>query len=108
MHISGCHRMHLRLQPYASQATLHTYEALWSLLLPITVHGRVTDIWRAYLAQRLMCGARQQKSSLLGFTNGVPTGLRPLPVVLLPYISHTSRHLPGGTLGCGSPSRGRG
>jgi hypothetical protein len=31
--------------PYNAQATLHLYSALWSLLLPITVHGRVSDIW---------------------------------------------------------------
>ena len=39
--------------PYNAQATLHTYSALWSLLLPVTVHGRVSDIWRGYIAQRL-------------------------------------------------------
>lgn len=40
--------------PYNAQATLHTHAALWTLLLPITVHGRVSDIWRSYFAQRLM------------------------------------------------------
>jgi hypothetical protein len=40
--------------PYNAQATLHTEHALWTLLLPITVHGRVSDIWRGYFAQRLM------------------------------------------------------
>lgn len=40
--------------PYNAQATLHTRAALWTLLLPITVHGRVSDIWRSYFAQRLM------------------------------------------------------
>jgi hypothetical protein len=39
--------------PYNAQATLHTYSALWSLLLPVTVHGRVSDIWRGYAAQRV-------------------------------------------------------
>jgi len=39
--------------PYNAQATLHTYDALWSLLLPVTVHGRVSDIWRGYITQRL-------------------------------------------------------
>eukprot|EP01034_Spumella_vulgaris_P037116 gene37116-45791_t len=39
--------------PYNAQATLHTYSALWSLLLPVTVHGRVSDIWRGYAAQRI-------------------------------------------------------
>ena len=42
-----------RLAPYNAQATLHTHNALWALLLPASVHGRVSDIWRGYLAQRL-------------------------------------------------------
>ncbi|KAL3902194.1 MAG: hypothetical protein SGPRY_012181, partial [Prymnesium sp.] len=40
--------------PYNAQATLHRHSAFWSMLLPGTVHGRVTDIWRGYLAQRLL------------------------------------------------------
>lgn len=40
--------------PYNAQATVHLYEAFWGLLLPVTVHGRVSDIWRAYLTQKLM------------------------------------------------------
>lgn len=39
--------------PYNAQATLHTYNSFWSLLLPVTVHGRVSDIWRGYIFQRL-------------------------------------------------------
>ena len=42
-----------KLAPYNAQASLHTHAALWSLLLPASVHGRVSDIWRGYLAQRL-------------------------------------------------------
>lgn len=40
--------------PYNAQATLITRPAFWSLLLPISVHGRVSDIWRSYIAQRLL------------------------------------------------------
>lgn len=40
--------------PYNAQAQLSTYRALWALLLPVSVHGRVSDIWRGYFAQRLM------------------------------------------------------
>jgi hypothetical protein len=40
--------------PYNAQATLHTPEGYWGLLLPISVHGRVSDIWRSYLTQRLL------------------------------------------------------
>ena len=39
---------------YNAQATLHLQPALWSLVLPVTVHGRVSDIWRGYVTQRLM------------------------------------------------------
>ena len=39
--------------PYNSHSTIHLYEALWSLLLPKTVHKRVADIWRSYIAQSL-------------------------------------------------------
>eukprot|EP01006_Ploeotia_vitrea_P031135 TRINITY_DN63440_c0_g1_i1.p1 TRINITY_DN63440_c0_g1~~TRINITY_DN63440_c0_g1_i1.p1 ORF type:complete len:384 (+),score=14.84 TRINITY_DN63440_c0_g1_i1:157-1308(+) len=42
------------MTPYNAQATLHFKEAFWGLLLPITVHGRVSDIWRSYFTQRLM------------------------------------------------------
>jgi len=41
------------LTPYNAQATLHFKAGFWALLLPITVHGRVSDIWRSYFAQRL-------------------------------------------------------
>lgn len=37
---------------YNAQATIHN--ALWGTLLPISVHGRVSDIWRSYIMQRLM------------------------------------------------------
>lgn len=40
--------------PYNAQATTHLYNAFWGLLLPITVPGRVTDIWRGYFVQRIM------------------------------------------------------
>lgn len=40
--------------PYNAQTTLHRYKALWTLLLPVTVHGRVSDIWRSFFAQRIL------------------------------------------------------
>jgi len=41
--------------PFDAQATLFARpEMLWALYLPITVHGRVSDIWRSYFVQRLM------------------------------------------------------
>jgi len=42
------------MMPYNAQATLHAYRSFWGLLLPCTVHGRVTDIWRSYFTQRML------------------------------------------------------
>ena len=47
--IVPCHAM----IPYNAQATIHTAKALWAILLPYTVHGRVSDIWRGYFSQAL-------------------------------------------------------
>ena len=33
--------------------TLYTYQALWSLLLPLTVPRHASDIWRAYVSQAI-------------------------------------------------------
>jgi hypothetical protein len=38
---------------YNAQSTFFTKGMFWSLYLPISVHGRVSDIWRAYFSQRL-------------------------------------------------------
>jgi len=43
-----------RYSPYNAQATTHFYDAFWGLLLPYTVMGRVTDIWRSYFTQRIL------------------------------------------------------
>lgn len=40
--------------PWNAQSTLFNYNAFWGLLLPMTVHGRVSDIWRSYFTQRLL------------------------------------------------------
>ena len=52
------------LTPYNAQEILHFKLSFWALLLPITVHGHVSGIWRSYIAQRLFwdCDLR------LGFT----------------------------------------
>jgi hypothetical protein len=41
------------LSPMNAQAALFRRSAFWSLFLPTTVHGRVSDIWRSYIAQAL-------------------------------------------------------
>lgn len=43
--------------PYNAQATIHTKNALWATLLPATVPGRVSDIWRSFLAQCIFADA---------------------------------------------------
>ena len=41
------------MSPMNAQATLIKRSAMWSMFLPTTVHGRVSDIWRSYIAQAL-------------------------------------------------------
>lgn len=48
------------MSPFNAQATLVKAVGFWSLLLPISVHGRVSDIWRAYISQRLLWDAGLQ------------------------------------------------
>ncbi|TRY74942.1 hypothetical protein TCAL_16818 [Tigriopus californicus] len=42
-----------QFSPYNAQATLHNRNAFFALYLPISVNGRVSDIWRSYFAQAL-------------------------------------------------------
>lgn len=42
------------MSPFNAQATLWASpDAFWGLYLPVSVHGRVADIWRSYIFQRL-------------------------------------------------------
>ena len=43
-----------QMAPFNAQATLFFKEAFPIMLLPVTVHGRVSDIWRSYIAQAVM------------------------------------------------------
>jgi len=45
--------------PANAQATLYSYKTFWGTLLPVTVHGRVSDIWRSYFTLRLMWDVNQ-------------------------------------------------
>ncbi|XP_064631139.1 uncharacterized protein LOC135489634 [Lineus longissimus] len=45
---------HYIMSPYNAQATMHAQFAFWGLLLPASVDGRVSDIWRSYFTQRLV------------------------------------------------------
>lgn len=61
-----------RMAPFNAQATLWTLPSFWGLLLPITVHGRVSDIWRSYIAQRLFHIVGQR----LAFTSPIAVQIR--------------------------------
>eukprot|EP00127_Corallochytrium_limacisporum_P005094 Clim_evm49s198 gene=Clim_evmTU49s198 len=41
------------LTPFNAQATLFNHGMLWATYLPISVHSRVSDIWRSYIVQVL-------------------------------------------------------
>ena len=40
--------------PFNAQATIITPGAFFAMLLPSTVHGRVSDIWRSYIVETLL------------------------------------------------------
>ena len=65
------------MTPYNAQATIFFESGFWSLYLPITVVGRVSDIWRSYFAQALF------KSI------GVELGFLPRPVVVQDRNPHS-------------------
>lgn len=53
------------VMPYNAQATLHYYFSFLFMLLPCTVHGRVSDIWRSYITQYIM----KHTSYRIGFSS---------------------------------------
>lgn len=58
--------------PFNAQATIFNHRAFFGLLLPITVPGRVTDIWRSYIIQRLLW----DQGDNVAFTNAWVTQCR--------------------------------
>ena len=42
-----------KFMPFNAQATLFFRDSFWMLFLPVSVHGRVSDIWRSYFSTRL-------------------------------------------------------
>ncbi|EWM20265.1 Protein of unknown function DUF288 [Nannochloropsis gaditana] len=48
------------MTPFNAQATIFGKVGFWGMLLPITVHGRVSDIWRSYVTGRIMWEAGQR------------------------------------------------
>ena len=51
------------MAPFNAQATM--WLELWTLYLPMSIHGRVSDIWRSYMAQRLFWDV----DAILGFVS---------------------------------------
>ena len=39
------------ISPYNAQATLQNFIAFWALFLPVSVAGRVSNIWRSFVGQ---------------------------------------------------------
>ena len=58
--------------PFNSQATLFEYEAFPTLILPITVNGRVSDIWRSFISQKIL----KSKSQYTGFCPAIVNHVR--------------------------------
>ena len=65
------------MTPYNTQATLIFPSGFWSLYLPVTVAGRVSDIWRSLFSQALFKRI------------GVDLGFLPRPIVVLDLNPHS-------------------
>jgi hypothetical protein len=80
--------------PYNAQATLFSYDSLWSLLLPVSVHGRVSDIWRSYFSQRLLWDV----SSQISFTSPKVNQYRNSHNYLADFDAETDLYMKSGQL----------
>ena len=82
------------MAPFNAQATLYHREAFWGLLLPVTVHGRVADILRSYLVQRLMWGAGQS----LAFSSPLVRQVRNAHTYLADFVAEQPLYTKAGEL----------
>ena len=80
--------------PWNAQATLVSSAAFWSLLLPITVTGRVSDIWRSFIADRLLWEANYS----VGFASPFVTQYRNPHSYEKDYIDERDLYEKGDTL----------
>lgn len=53
--------------PLNAQTLLVRQPVFWGLMLPVTVHGRVSDIWRGYFLQRICRDMRTEHESCVSF-----------------------------------------
>jgi len=82
------------MAPFNAQATLYHRDAFWGLLLPVTVHGRVADILRSYLVQRLMWGAGQS----LAFISPLVRQVRNAHTYLADFVAEQPLYTKAGEL----------
>eukprot|EP00668_Euglena_longa_P013945 GGOE01017897.1.p1 GENE.GGOE01017897.1~~GGOE01017897.1.p1 ORF type:complete len:726 (-),score=70.25 GGOE01017897.1:117-2168(-) len=61
------------MAPFNSRSTIFLKAAFWALLLPASVPPCVSDIWRAFIAQRAM----RQTSQAVGFAGPWPSEKQP-------------------------------
>lgn len=67
--------------PYNAKATLHFQPGLWALYLPMTVDKELSDIWRGYIAQRMLWEA------------GLMVGFTARPLVVQDHDIHITKDL---------------
>lgn len=46
-----------RYAPFNAQASLWAVASFWGMILPVSASNRVADVWRSYIAERLMADA---------------------------------------------------
>jgi len=71
------------MAPLNSQALLVSKTSFWGLWVPVTVHGRVSDIWRGYMWQRLLWDAGQRVGLASPWVAQARNGLQRVKHVLL-------------------------
>ena len=82
------------MAPFNAQATLYHRDAFWGLLLPVTVHGRVADILRSYLVQRLLWSTGQT----LAFTSPLVRQVRNAHKYLADFVAEQPLYTKAGEL----------
>lgn len=80
--------------PFNAQATLFKYNSMFAMYLPVSVTGRVTDIWRSYCAQQLLKYVDQN----IVFTSPQVTQYRNSHNYLADFESEMDLYLRSGTL----------
>lgn len=80
--------------PFNSQNTFFFEKAFFTLYLPSTVNMRVSDIWRAYIFQKLLWETDQ----VVGFTGPTAVQERNAHIILKDFIDETELYTKAGSL----------